>query len=55
MGEPVGEGFNYSAERIESQIRTLNEDFRRREGTSGFNTHPDGADKQKAKSSRQNA
>jgi Pregnancy-associated plasma protein-A/Secretion system C-terminal sorting domain len=44
LGEPVGEGFNYSIERIESQIRTLNEDFRRREGTLGFNTHPDGGD-----------
>jgi hypothetical protein len=43
-GEPVGEGFNYSTERIESQIRTLNEDFRRREGTPGFNAHPDGED-----------
>lgn len=43
-GEPVGEGFNYSAERIESQIRTLNEDFRRKEGTPGFNSHPDGED-----------
>jgi hypothetical protein len=43
-GEPVGEGFNYAAERIESQIRTLNEDFRRKEGTPGFNSHPDGGD-----------
>jgi hypothetical protein len=45
-GEPVGEGFNYSDERITSQIRTLNEDFRRKEGTPGFNSHPDGADTQ---------
>jgi hypothetical protein len=45
-GEPVGEGFNYSAERIESQIRTLNEDFRRKDGTPGFNSHPDGEDSQ---------
>lgn len=44
LGEPVGEGFNYSAARIESQIRTLNEDFRRKEGTPGFNSHPDGGD-----------
>lgn len=45
-GEPVGEGFNYSTERIESQINTLNEDFRRKEGTPGFNLHPDGEDSQ---------
>jgi hypothetical protein len=45
-GDPVGEGFNYSAIRIESQIRTLNEDFRRKEGTPGFNSHPDGGDPQ---------
>ena len=43
-GEALGEGFNYSTERIESQIRTLNEDFRRKEGTPGFNSHPDGED-----------
>jgi hypothetical protein len=43
-GEPVGEGYNYSMERIESQIRTLNEDFRRKERTPGFNSHPDGED-----------
>lgn len=43
-GEPVGEGFNFSDERIVTQIRTLNEDFRRKEGTPGFNAHPDGAD-----------
>jgi hypothetical protein len=42
--EPVGEGFNYSVERIESQISTLNEDFRRKENTLGFNSHPDGGD-----------
>src|SRR5690554_6067175 len=29
---------------ITSQIRVLNEDFRRMEGTPGHNTHPDGAD-----------
>jgi len=43
-GEPVGEGFNYSVARIESQIRILNEDFRRKEGTPGFNSHPNGGD-----------
>lgn len=45
-GEPVGEGFNFSDERIVSQIKTLNEDFRRKPNTPGFNTHPDGADTQ---------
>jgi hypothetical protein len=45
-GEAVGEGFNHSTERIESQIRVLNEDFRRKEGTPGFNAHPDGGDAQ---------
>jgi hypothetical protein len=45
-GEPVGEGFNYSRERIESQIRILNEDFGRKEGTPGFNSHPDSDDTQ---------
>src|SRR5262245_32404205 len=43
-GEPEGEGYNYSIERVEAQIRTLNEDFRRKEGTPGFNSHPDGED-----------
>ena len=43
-GEPVGEENNISKERIEAQIRILNEDFRRKEGTPGFNTHPDGGD-----------
>ena len=45
-GELVGEGFNYSTERIESQIRTMNEDFRRKEGTPGFNSHPESDDSQ---------
>src|SRR5690606_13985478 len=43
-GEPIGEGPNLSVERIESQIRVLNEDFRRKPGTRGHNTHPDGGD-----------
>ncbi|MFO7448076.1 MAG: M43 family zinc metalloprotease [Ignavibacteriaceae bacterium] len=43
-GEPVGEGYNLSVERIERQIEILNEDFRRKEGTGGFNDHPDGTD-----------
>lgn len=43
-GEPVGEGFNLSTARVERQIEILNEDFRRRAGTPGFNDHPAGAD-----------
>lgn len=43
-GEPIGTGPNLSRERIEGQIRTLNDDFRRRPGTRGFNDHPDGGD-----------
>jgi len=43
-GEPVGVGTNLSDARVAAQIRILNEDFRRRPGTPGFNTHPDGAD-----------
>lgn len=45
-GDPLGEGFNFPAERIINQIRTLNEDYRRKEGTPGFNTNPDGGDTQ---------
>ena len=43
-GEPLGEGYNLSDERIMRQIEILNEDFRRKEGTPGYNDHPDGAD-----------
>ncbi|GAA4409618.1 hypothetical protein GCM10023187_33200 [Nibrella viscosa] len=35
---------NISDEQIASQIRVLNEDYRRQEGTPGFNTDPVGAD-----------
>ena len=44
LGSAIGEGNNLSKERIEAQIRILNEDFRRKEGTPGFNNHPDGGD-----------
>jgi len=44
LGDAPGEGFNFPADRIMAQIRTLNEDYRRREGTPGFNSHPDGDD-----------
>ena len=43
-GEQIGESYNLSQQRIERQIEILNEDFRRKEGTRGFNNHPDGAD-----------
>ena len=36
QGDSLGEGFNFSDERIVNQIRTLNEDYRRKEGTPGF-------------------
>ncbi|MDR6195215.1 hypothetical protein QE357_002267 [Siphonobacter sp. BAB-5404] len=35
---------NISVEQIESQIRVLNEDYRRKEGTNGYNTNAVGAD-----------
>ena len=44
LGEPVGEGYNLSRERVESQIRVINEDYRRKPGTRGYNEHPDGGD-----------
>ncbi len=43
-GEPVGVGPNMSDARVMRQIEILNEDFRRRPGTRGYNEHPDGAD-----------
>jgi Pregnancy-associated plasma protein-A len=43
-GEPLGEGANLSEERIKRQIEILNEDFRRKVGTRGYNDHPDGGD-----------
>jgi hypothetical protein len=44
MGEPIGEGPNLSVQRIRRQIEILNEDFRKKEGTRGYNDHPDGGD-----------
>jgi hypothetical protein len=44
QGEPLGVGTNISDERIHAQIRILNEDYRRKPGTPGYNTHPDGGD-----------
>ena len=43
-GEPIGVGANISAAQVQAQIEVLNEDFRRRMGSNGFNDHPDGAD-----------
>ena len=43
-GEAIGEGTNISKAQIESQIRILNEDFRKKLNTNGYNTHPAGAD-----------
>ncbi|WP_422859795.1 M43 family zinc metalloprotease [Flagellimonas sp. S174] len=43
-GYAIGEENNLSEERIRRQIQILNEDFRRKPGTRGFNTHIDGAD-----------
>ena len=42
--EAVGVGLNISYDRINDQIVTLQNDFRRNVGTDGFNNHPDGAD-----------
>ncbi len=38
-GEEVGSGANISEAQVQSQIEVLNEDFRRKEGTNGFNTN----------------
>ena len=43
-GDAVGTGENISDAQVLSQIRVLNEDFRRMTGTPGFNTNPVGAD-----------
>lgn len=43
-GEPVGSGTNLSQAQVQSQIEVLNEDFRRKPGTRGFNDDPAGAD-----------
>lgn len=43
-GEAIGTGPNFSESRVQRQIEILNEDFRRKAGTPGFNDHPDGGD-----------
>lgn len=44
FGEAVGDGANISFAQIESQIVVLNEDFRRKVNTNGYNNHPNGSD-----------
>ena len=43
-GEPVGTGNNVATALITAQLEQLNDDFRRKPGTAGFNTNPVGAD-----------
>jgi PKD repeat protein len=43
-GEAVGAGRNLSEAQVKAQIETINEDFRRKPGTRGFNTDARGAD-----------
>ena len=43
-GENPGGGSNISQAQVQSQIEVLNEDFRRKPGTNGFNSDPQGAD-----------
>ncbi|GAB3331555.1 hypothetical protein GCM10027299_37310 [Larkinella ripae] len=43
-GESVGTGRNISEAQVKSQLETLNEDFRRKPGTRGFNDNASGAD-----------
>lgn len=43
-GEAVGTGLNISQAQVQSQLTVLNEDFRKKLGTPGYNTNPVGAD-----------
>lgn len=43
-GEPIGSGTNLSQAQVMAQIEVLNEDFRRKFGTRGYNDDPAGAD-----------
>jgi PKD repeat protein len=43
-GEAVGSGTNLSKEQVAAQLEVLNEDFRRKAGTPGFNNSVVGAD-----------
>lgn len=44
LGEVQGTGTNLSDERIMGQIKAVNDDFRKKTGSRGFNLHPDGGD-----------
>ena len=44
FGKEIGSDSNLTNERIYRQIEILNEDFRRKQGTRGYNVHPNGAD-----------
>jgi len=43
-GEAVGTGLNISQAQVQAQLEVLNEDFRRKAGSPGFNNSPVGAD-----------
>lgn len=43
-GEAVGSGMNISQAQVQAQLEVLNEDFRRKAGTPGFNNNSVGAD-----------
>lgn len=43
-GEAVGSGLNISQAQVQAQLQVLNEDFRRKSGTPGFNNSSVGAD-----------
>ena len=43
-GQAIGVGENITAAQVQSQIDVLNEDFRRKTGTSGFNSNSVGSD-----------
>lgn len=43
-GEAVGTGTNISDSQVISQITSLNNDYRKKVGTKGYNTNPVGAD-----------
>ncbi|MEJ0030860.1 MAG: M43 family zinc metalloprotease [Bacteroidota bacterium] len=44
VGEAVGTGLNLSQAQVQAQIDVLNEDYRKKVGTPGFNSNPVGAD-----------
>jgi hypothetical protein len=43
-GEAVGTGTNIAKLYVDAQLQQLNNDFRKLAGTSGYNSHPFGAD-----------